>query len=190
MASGRVNAQTEDGNGGRGSARDTPDTTRFLFQLPLPCPVRLGGSAEARRFAAQLSVRRLRRVAPHADLGGTALHLEQLPPGRLQAGKLFIWVGSKCFECLDAVTSFKCTPKWCKRQEVFLSVCSLTCLHGRVHERLQHALGKLGRGFSLSSRRWSRTCFSRLELCVCVRARGTIQFTQRAGHNEKRYRIA
>lgn len=91
LASGRVNAQTEDGNGGRGSASDTPDTTRFLFQLPLPCPVRLGGSAEARRFAAQLlSVRWLRRVAPHADLGGTALHLEQLPPGRLQAGETWL----------------------------------------------------------------------------------------------------
>lgn len=78
----------EHGNGERGSACYSADTAGILLELSLPGSLRLGGAGAARRVAAQLlKVRRPRGVAPHADLRGAPLHLEKLPPGRLQAGK-------------------------------------------------------------------------------------------------------
>ena len=71
-----MNVETENGDG---SARDTSNTTRFLFKLSVPCPVRLHGSREAHCVVSQpLQVRRLRRVAAYVNLSWTPLHLEQL----------------------------------------------------------------------------------------------------------------
>lgn len=78
----------ENGKCQRRPARNTPDSAWLLLQLSLSGSVRLRGAGEARRDAAQpVALRRVRRVAPHADIRGAALHLEQLPAGRKQTGE-------------------------------------------------------------------------------------------------------
>lgn len=82
-------AHRQHGNGERGSAHHAPDPAWILLQLPLPCSVRLGGAGAAHRVASQLlPFCWPQGVAPHADLRGAPLHLEQFPTGRVQAGKV------------------------------------------------------------------------------------------------------
>lgn len=77
----------EDGFAKCGFVDHASDLAGLFLQLPLSRALWLCDSAEAHGSVSEPLQVWARWVAEDADLGGAALRLEQLPPGRLQAGE-------------------------------------------------------------------------------------------------------
>lgn len=81
----------EDGSAKCGFVDHASDLAGLFLQLPLSRALWLCDSPEAHGSVSEPLQVWARWVAEDADLGGAALRLEQLPPGRLQAGEHRGW---------------------------------------------------------------------------------------------------